>query len=271
MGRTANPYTRVTEVASFVNSSWKEYWYKSIEKGTKENPIGLIESTANECVEFSKAKRTPAEWKEFLSARTALGEADRIGRESTDFGKGVHAIAEGFLLDRPVVKEWVDDAGIAHPLTERQHFSGGLITNWCKEAKVKPLIVTGVTGIQMPAIELELVSEQYKLTGHPDLINTFGDDKTVWVTDWKTSKECRIEYILQLAAYAQMMFEKYGVDIQNGAIIRTPSDPNTFPQFETHTFTNLRSKYFPLFLEAKNVMDFFKNKGQWKGTMKKAA
>jgi len=264
MGRAANPYTRVTEVASFVNAGWKEYWYKSIEKGTKENPVGLIELTARECVEFSKTAHTAEEWKAFLENKTALKEADRISRESTEFGKGVHHIAESHLLKRPIGNSWSDDSGNVHPLTERQKFSGGLITKWCDDAKVKPIEVTGITGIKMPAIEIELISEEHKIVGHPDLINSFGEDPTIWITDWKTSKECRIEYVLQLAAYAHMLWEKYRIPCDNGAIIRTPSDPNVFPQFETHTFTNLRTKYFPLFLEALDVVNFFKKKGKWK-------
>jgi hypothetical protein len=206
----------------------------------------------------------PEEWRAFLSNRTALKEADRISRESTEFGKGVHHIAESQSFGRPVGDAWLDEKGTRHPLTERQKFCGSLIVNWCNQAQVKPLMVAGETGITMPAIELELVSETHKLTGHPDLINTFGDDPTVWVTDWKTSKECRIEYILQLAAYAEMFYEKYKIESQNGVIIRTPSDPNVFPQFEPSTFTNLRTKYFPLFMEALDVMNFFKKKGRWK-------
>lgn len=269
MGRPASPYTRVTEVASFVNSAWKEYWFKSIENGNKEKNIpGLMEIVAQECIEFSKTPHSASEWQSFLAARTAMKEADRISRESAEYGKCVHAIAEAHLLGQPAPTQMdfsTKVKQVIHKITDREKFSGNLIVDWCKQANVKPVMVpAGTTGIMIPAVELELISEQHKIIGHPDLINTFGDDPTIWVTDWKTSKEAKIDYILQLAAYAQMFFEKYGKEIQNGVIARTPSDPNVFPQFETHPFTELRSKYFPLFLEALDVVHFFKRKGKWK-------
>lgn len=210
VGRKANEYQRVTEVISFIDSAWFKYWVKSV----------------------------------------GLEEADRISLESTTFGKGVHSIAENYLLKTTIEAEF----------SERQKTCGSLITKWIDEAKVKPLLIGEE---KKPAIELDLKSEKYKLTGHPDLINTFGDSPINWVCDWKTSKKCSRGYILQLAAYAKMIEEQYGIEVNDGAIIRTPSDPNLIPQFETHEFHNLKEKYWPVFEECLDIVQFFKSKGKW--------
>jgi hypothetical protein len=208
MPKKANPYERVTNVIDFVDSQWKQYWFKSV----------------------------------------GLQEADRISSESTGFGKGVHSIAESFLTEVPITVA----------LSDRQKYCGDLLVKWCKEALVKPIKVEDKL-----AIELPLVSEKYKLTGHPDLICTFAEVPTLWIVDWKTSKECRRGYALQLAAYAQMLKEQYGLECNDGSIIRVPSDPNIMPQFETHEFHNLKEKYWPVFEKALDVLHYFKKKGIW--------
>lgn len=262
MGRKANPYLRVTSIASFVNSEWKTFWYGSIEKGSKGQP-GLLDIVANECIEYSKHPHTPKEWKAFLSTRTALKEADRIGKESTDFGKAVHSIAEAFLLGQAepttitLQDQW--DKDYTRAITTREKFCGDLLVRWCKEAKVRPIMLGG-----KPAIETALQSETLGLTGHPDLVCTFGDDPTVWIVDWKTSKEFRLEYKLQLAAYVAMIKEQYGIEINNGVIIRVPSDPNVMPQFEAHIVRDLLTKYFEAFKSCLDAVLFFKNRGKWK-------
>lgn len=262
MGRKANPYLRVTSIASFVNSEWKEFWFKSIEKGSKGEP-GLLDITANECVKFSQQKHSADEWKAFLTSRTAMKEAERIGRESTEFGKAVHSIAEAFLLGQPepgtITLQDQYDKDYTRSLTEREKFCGSLLVKWCQEAKVKPIMLGG-----KPAIETALQSETLGLTGHPDLVCTFGDDPTIWIVDWKTSKEFRLEYKLQLAAYAAMIKEQYGIEINNGVIIRVPSDPNVTPQFEPHIVHDLLTKYFDAFKSCLDAVLFFKKRGRWK-------
>lgn len=262
MPKKVNENLRVTSIASFVNSEWKEYWYKSLERGSKEKQ-GLIDILAEECIEFSKTQHSIEEWKALISNRSPLKEADRIGRESTDFGKAVHSIAEGFLLGQPepetitLADQYKKE--YTRAITEREKFCGGLLVKWCKEAKVKPILIDG-----KPAIECPLQSETLKLTGHPDLVCTFGDDPTIWIVDWKTSKEFRLEYKLQLAAYVGIIKEQYGITINSGVIIRVPSDPNAEPQFETHPVHDLQTKYFRAFLSCLESVLFFKNRGEWK-------
>lgn len=63
-----SPYSRVTTVLDFVNSSWKEFWFKSI----------------------------------------GFEEAERFGRETREFGTAVHKIIENYLLDKPNEGEFTE-------------------------------------------------------------------------------------------------------------------------------------------------------------------
>lgn len=213
MPRKANPYIRVTDVCSFINGSWWQYWAKSV----------------------------------------GIAECERISLESTEFGKAVHKVIENHLIATP----------IPELTTERQLFCGKLMVDWCKQTNFKPLMIEG-----KPCIEYTLTSEKYMFRGHPDVIGTFGDDPRPWVVDWKTSKECRLEYILQKAAYAYALGEQCGIECNDGTVVRTPSDPNVMPQFETHPFNNLKEVYFPIFLEGLHIVEFFKKRGKWKEILK---
>jgi len=209
MPRKANPYIRVTSVCSFIDSEWWQYWVRNV----------------------------------------GVAEADRISKESAEFGTGVHQLVEDYLR------------GVQTPpiYSDRQVTQANLIIQWCKQSSVKPLIIDG-----KPAIELELKSEKYKLTGHPDLVATFSDDPTIWIIDWKTSKEARRTYILQMAAYAKMIKDIYKLESNIGVILRVPSDPNNEVQFETHTVYNLQTKWWPKFEAALDLYNFLKKKGEYK-------
>lgn len=264
MPKKAAEFLRTTSIAGFLNAEWKEFWYKSLERGSKDKP-GLIDRVASECVEFVKQSPSKEEWKTLIKQASGIEEADRISKESTDFGKAVHSIPEAFLLGQPEPDKitFKDKYGsLTRPLTERELFCGRLLVEWCKQTKVKPIVVNGIT-----AVELPLESQELKITGHPDLICTFGDDPTVWVVDWKTSKEFRLDYILQLAFYSIQLKEKYGVVANHGVIIRTPSDPNVEKQFEAHPINNL-DQFYELAEEAVNVVNFFKKRGKWKEILK---
>jgi len=193
-----------------------------------------------------------SEWWQYWVKHVGVAEADRISQESAAFGTGVHQLVEDYLR------------GVQTPplYSDRQVTQANLVIQWCKQSNVKPLMVEG-----KPAIELELKSEEFKLTGHPDLVATFGDDPTLFLVDWKTSKEARKSYILQLAAYAYMLHEQYGISCNDGAIIRVPSDPNVEPQFEAHTIHNLQDKWWLLFKEALDIYAFFKGREPYKGKL----
>lgn len=213
MPRKANPYIRVTDVISFVNSEWWKWWAKNV----------------------------------------GIEECERVSKESTEFGKAVHKIVENHLLGTE----------IPPTLTNRQLFCGGLLVKWCQETRVKPITLNNT-----PAVECTLTSERHGYRGHPDLVCTFGEDPTIWIADWKTSKESRLDYPLQMAAYAYALQEEHGIRANDGVIVRTPSDPNAEKQFETHPYHDLHGVFLPVFMEALNVMKFFLRKGKWKELLK---
>lgn len=194
-----------------------------------------------------------AEWYKYWVKNVGLAECERISQESTDFGKAVHKVVENYLLGTE----------IPPTLTNRQLFCGGLLVKWCQETKVKPLIINNA-----PAVECTLTSETYGYRGHPDLLCTFGDDPTIWVADWKTSKESRLEYPLQMSAYAYAAKEEHGLEINDGVIARTPSDPNAEKQFETHPYHDLKGVFLPVFLEGLDIVKYFKRKGKWAEILK---
>lgn len=68
--KVKSPYIRVTSVLGFLDSAWKEYWYKNLAK----------------------------------SCSNPMEEADRIGKESGAFGTAVHEIVEAHLLKHPLEK-----------------------------------------------------------------------------------------------------------------------------------------------------------------------
>ena len=207
MPRKANPYTRVTDVVSFVNAGWWQYWAKSV----------------------------------------GLDECDRISKESREFGTGVHKIIENAL----------NTVTILSPGTNRQSVCAGYILKWLEETKAVPLILPNGS----LAMECELKDEELKLTGHPDVVLTINGVN--WIADFKTSKDTRHEYPLQMAAYCMMLEKQHGVKVNDGVILRTPNDPNAVPQFEKHEYHNLKETYLPVFLEALDVMQYFKSKGKW--------
>lgn len=236
---------RVTSVGSFLNSEWKSYWYRHLEKE-------LADIRAAECVKFAQQRRSADEWKEMLAKYSPLKEADRISDESTEFGKGVHKVVESYLLGVPLPTGMQPDAP-----TPRQLVCGGHMVNWCKEAKAVPLTLEG-----RPAVECELKDEELGLIGHPDLLCTFGDSSVPFVIDWKTSKKASLDYIIQLAFYAELVRRQYGIKIDDGAIIRTPSDPNANPQFEPHEYHGLQGKFREVALSALDLYKFFNKKGR---------
>lgn len=209
MPKPQRKYLRVTEVIDFVNASWYQYWVKS---------VGSVE------------------------------ECERITRESSAFGTGVHKMVENYLIGSPLPE-----------LSERQKACGSLLVNWCKETQAKPLTIN-----DSPAVECTLQCERYGYEGHPDLLCTFGEDTTPWIIDWKTSKEFKLGYYLQAAAYAHAARIEHGITIKDGAILRVEKDPNKKVQFEVIEMHDLEEKYFPIFLAALDVVNFFKKRDKWK-------
>lgn len=242
MPRKAKPDTfRVTGITDGLVNGWYRWWLKSIDKK-------LHQTLPLKCQEFAKAPHTAAEWAEFLAPHTAIKETERVSQESTKFGRNVHAVVENYLIQSPLPDN----------LTEREKTCGGYLIDWCKQTGLVPVEIDG-----KPGVEVALEDKTLGLTGHPDLVAKIND--SLFVVDWKTSSDLRRGYILQLSAYAYMLKKQHGIVVNNGVIVRVPSDPNAVPQFQVHQITDLLTKYWPVFKQGLNVFQFYEKKGKWRG------
>lgn len=170
-------YSRVTTVLGWLNSSWKEYWYRKV----------------------------------------GFEEADRVSRESQEFGKKVHQRIEDVLKGS-------NFSSLSEPLVER---CAGTLHSWLYTNKVKPLY-----------LEQELKENKLELIGHCDLIAEIAGEQVI--IDYKTSKKIDRSYALQLAAYAHMANKQLGTKISKGIILRVDKDPNAEQQLEVVEYRPLK-------------------------------
>lgn len=202
MPKKANPYSRVTSVLDFVNSQWKEFWLKSV----------------------------------------GFEEADRIGKETREFGTAVHKIIENYLTKTATDVEY----------TDRQKECAGHVIRWIEETKAELVDIAGV-----PSIEFEVIDDDLKLRGHFDAL--FKIRGALWIVDYKTSSRMKRDFPLQKAAYAKML-ERYKVDVNDGVTIRIDRDPAAKKQFELKEYHRLKEDYWPIFKKALEVYQYFSGK-----------
>lgn len=186
--RIANGYSRVTSVLGWLNSAWKEYWWKKV----------------------------------------GFEEAERVSRESQEFGKKVHKLLETYLihsrvLDRDGTKE--EQCAIT-------------ILDWLSNNQVKPL-----------ELEVEVKDPSLKLIGHFDLLAEINGEK--YVIDYKTSKKVDRSYALQLAAYAHLIKKTLKIDANKGIVLRVDKET---AELEVVQYDNLK----PYWIIFKAGLTFFK-------------
>jgi len=108
-----------------------------------------------------------------------------------------------------------------------------------------------MTRLEIIATEMPLVSEQYQYGGTPDAIGTLGGE--LFLLDWKTSNGVYPDYIIQLAAYRQLVIECTDYDIgPGGHILRfAKSDAD----FAHHYFGDISDGWeqFALFRQAYEI------------------
>lgn len=185
---------RVTEVLDFVNSKWKEYWYRHV----------------------------------------GFEKADRISKESREFGTKVHKIIEDHLNGCLQIEDY----------SELELEVADLIIKWLEENNVKTLHT-----------ELELENPKLNLVGHADFIGELGSEAVV--IDWKTSKEHRTEFPLQKAAYAKMANDKLGLKINKGITLRCDRENRVL---DVKEYKKLVTTYWPQFLCCLKVFKIFNGK-----------
>lgn len=136
----------------------------------------------------------------YWRGRVGNAEADRVSREATGLGTGLHKAAEQLAKGRDVIS--MPDA--AWPLFRTYQ-------EWFKEH------VRSVIGCEHLA-----VSRLHKFAGTVDLIAMLDDDETPSVIDLKTSNSVSETWGLQLAAY-QIALDENDIECARRVIVQLPS------------------------------------------------
>ncbi len=193
---------RVTSVLSFVDSQWKEFWWRKI----------------------------------------GFDAADKISKESAEFGTLVHKKIEGALkgeitLD-PESLEPSDQCAVA-------------VIMWLEQNNVKPLFET-----YEKSLEIEVQDTELGLIGHFDYAANVNGIPTI--VDFKTSNKMRKSFPLQKAAYAKMANKQFNVKIDDGITLRSHWNKETKQvDFESKYYNNLMKKYWPGFKACLDVWKIF--------------
>lgn len=164
--------------------------------------------------------------------RAAVGDefADKVSREATAKGTGLHWLCETYVTNNDINAELKKSLSV---LTGRF-------------LNLVPTLnrIDNVIGS-----ELQMISYAWNMAGTTDLIATF--DGRLEVIDYKTSKKVKTRddihsYFVQLCAYSRMFRELSGHDIKYGRIIMSVEGRK-----EPLMFVELLSNWEPLLLKAK--------------------
>ncbi len=100
------------------------------------------------------------------------------------------------------------------------------------------------TGIQIEWTERRLISTEHKFGGTPDAFGRL-DNKPI-LLDWKTSNSVYSDYLLQLAAYALLIEENYGIQVQGYYLCRFSKENGDFSVHHYPDLTDARRMFLLL-------------------------
>lgn len=154
--------------------------------------------------------------------------------EAADAGTLAHDMVEAKILNQPMPE--VPDNEIGE--LARQGYENYL--NWAK-----------TSSIMIVETEMALVSEQYQFGGTPDAVGKVNGK--LCVLDWKTSNGVYQDYLIQLAAYKQLLEENGRGPIDGGFHLVRFSKEHA--DFSHHYWANLDEAWrqFVLFREAYDI------------------
>lgn len=198
--KTAVKLIRVTTVLDWLESHWKQYWWRSV----------------------------------------GFEKADKISRESAQFGTRVHE-----LIGKVLLEDCLLDA------TKPESYCALTITNYLKEHNIKPLFDSYHT-----SLEVEVKDKKLGLVGHFDYAAMV--DGVPTIIDFKTSNKMRKSFPLQKSAYAKMANRQFGVKINKGLTLRSHWNKETMKvEFEVKEYNNLLKVYWPIFNCGLKVYKYF--------------
>ncbi len=194
---------RVTSVLSYVESAWKEYWWRSV----------------------------------------GFEAADKISKESAEFGTKVHGLVEGHFKGNTILSCVLPE--------ERCAFN---IIDFIRGNSIEPLM-----GTWQESMEIEVKDKRLGLIGHFDMAALV--DGQPCIVDFKTSNKMRKSFPLQKAAYAKMANKQLGVKIDRGLTIRSHWNKETQSvDFEVKYYDNLIKTYWPVFKKCLDIYKYFTRK-----------
>ena len=169
----------------------------------------------------------------------ALAAADDYTFASAAFGTKVHAWLEHFF-----------NTGTFQILSTDEYADIGI----CSESVKKFLTESNInpSTVEVVKPELFVYSEKYGYAGSADFVCGKGDN--YYLFDWKTSNRYRINYALQLAAYAQAIEELYGIHIKKGTCVVFNKET---VGYEKHTYSDEDLRYYFELFKACLVMHNF--------------
>ncbi len=200
--KKANKLIRVTSVLGWVESAWKEYWWRSV----------------------------------------GFEVADKISKDSAEFGTKVHKYIETALCTKDMAFE---------PTPEQ--LCAVKVLNYISDNKMEPLIEGD---LWKASLEIEVKDTKLGLIGHFDMAALV--DGQPCIVDFKTSNKMRKSFPLQKAAYAKLANKQLGVKIDRGLTIRSHWNKETQEvDFEVKYYDNLIKTYWPKFKACLDVWRYF--------------
>jgi hypothetical protein len=133
------------------------------------------------------------------------GDPDLLGEEAAGAGSMAHDAIEAHILGRPVV--WPSGHGVDPIRLDMAQQGFESFLDWWNPAAVQ------ILGTETP-----MVSQTWGFGGTPDAWGIIGGK--LCLLDWKTSKEIFHDYVTQLSAYAVLLRECKGIEVEKIHVVR---------------------------------------------------
>lgn len=179
----------------------------------------------------------------FNEFSAALDYPETYMNSSANFGTNVHAWIEKYM-----------ETGEFPPLPEGETYAD---INMCLKSVQKFFMENDLSPktVEVVKPELFVYSNKYGYAGSADFVCVRGDK--CYLFDWKTSNGYRVNYALQLAAYAKAIEELYGLHVYKGNCVVFAKDRVSY---ETHPQDEkMLDFYFELFKACLIMHNFVKH------------
>jgi hypothetical protein len=132
----------------------------------------------------------------FTQGQSGASHLYEKAEEAAEIGTVAHGMVERHIRGVPAdeIELYAQDTLLDEGLCAKARLAFGAYLAWAENFKV-----------QIIEQEIQLVSEKHRYGGTPDAIGLIGNSLTL--LDWKTSNAVYSDYLIQLAAYANLWNE----------------------------------------------------------------